>query len=112
MLIVPLQPVPAQELSVTLSDQVCQIRVWQKATGMFIDLYVDNALVIGGVLCENLNKIVRSAYLGFSGDLAFIDTQGSSDPDYAGLGSRFKLAYLDPTDVATADAAAVAEAAA
>jgi hypothetical protein len=39
--------------------------------------------------------------VGFIGDLIFIDTQGTSDPNYTGLGSRFLLAYLSPTDLAT-----------
>lgn len=52
-----------------------------------------------------MNLIVRSAYLGFIGDLAFIDTQGTSDPIYAGLGTRFQLVYLFPVDVATSQAA-------
>lgn len=32
-------------------------------------------IVIGDAICQNLNRIVRSLYLGFSGDVAFIDNQ-------------------------------------
>jgi hypothetical protein len=95
MLTVPLKAVPSQAVTVTLAGQNCQINVYQRFYGLFVDLYVDNALVIAGVLALNLNKIVRSAYFGFSGDLAFVDTQGADDPSYSGLGSRFVLAYWD-----------------
>jgi len=103
MQIVPLQPTPNQTVVVSLDGQVCQINVYQTARGLFTDLYVDNSLVIGGVLCHDRCRIVRSAYLGFSGDLSFLDNQGTSDPDYTGLGpdvgSRFNLAYLEPGEL-------------
>ena len=103
---IPLQPVPSQTLAVTLGAQACQINVYQTLYGLFLDLYVAGVLVIGGVLCENDNRIVRSAYLGFAGDLAFNDTQGSADPAFAGLGARYQLLYLSPADLATLDLAA------
>lgn len=99
MQIIPLQAVPNQAVSVTLGTQVSQVNVYQKSTGLFIDLYVDNNLVIGGVICQNLNRIVRSLYLGFQGDLAFIDNQGDTVPYYTGLGTRYSLAYLEPADL-------------
>lgn len=103
MQIVPLQAIPNQAVTANLNNQVCQINVYQKIQGLFVDLYVNNALIIGGVIAENLNRIVRSLYLGFSGDLAFIDNQGTDDPNYLGLGpttsSRFSLAYLSPDEL-------------
>lgn len=105
---VPLQPVPSQTLAVNLGGQACQISVYQKLYGLFVDLYVDNGQtpIIVGVLAENLNRIVRSAYLGFQGDLAFQDTQGSRNPDWSGLGTRYLLRYLTAADLAALDLAA------
>ena len=100
MLIIPLQAVPSQHVSTMLSRQYCQIDVYQKLFGLFLDLYVNNSLVIGGVACQDRKRIVRSTYLGFVGDLAFFDRQGTSDPAYAGLADRFGLAYLDTADLA------------
>jgi hypothetical protein len=37
--------------------------------------------IVQGVVCQRWNRIVRSGYLGFVGDLAFWDTQGSSGSD-------------------------------
>jgi len=99
MQIVPLQAVPNQTLTIRLGNQVCQLNVYQKGANLYLDLLVNNALIIGGVICENLNRIVRSLYLGFSGDLAFIDNQGSDDPVYTGLGGRFSLAYVLPSEL-------------
>jgi hypothetical protein len=98
MQIVPLQPVPSQTVKVILNNQVCQINVYQKFFGLYVDILVNNSLIIGGVVCENLNRIVRSKYLGFIGDFTFFDTQGTDDPDYTGLGDQFVFCYIDPTD--------------
>jgi hypothetical protein len=103
MLIVPLQPVPNQAVSITLANQLCQINVYQKGANLYLDLLVNNVPIIVGTICENLNRLVRSLYLGFSGDLAFIDNQGSSDPIYTGLGpttdARYSLAYIEAGDL-------------
>jgi hypothetical protein len=99
MLIVPLQAVPNQTVSVSLNNQVCQINVYLKGAFLFVDLYVNNVLIIGGVIAQNLNRIVRDLYLGFEGDLAFIDNMGSTDPIYTGLGERYSLAYLLPSEL-------------
>lgn len=98
MRVISLQATASQDLTVQLADQVCQITIRQKALGLFLDLAVNNANIVAGVLCQNLNKIVRSSYLGFIGDLCFVDTQGTDDPVYTGLGSRFVLAYIETTD--------------
>lgn len=94
MTYIPLQPVPNQAVSVQLGEQNCQVNVYYKAGFTYLDLYVDNALIIGGVMCRDRVRIVRSAYLGFIGDLAFIDSQGGDDPVYTGFAGRFSLAYL------------------
>lgn len=99
MLTVPLQAIPSQVVTATLGGQSCQIAVYERATGLFCDLSAAGVPVISGVQCQNMNRIVRDEYLGFLGDLLFVDTQGSSDPDYTGLGTRFVLVYLQETDV-------------
>ena len=98
MLIIPTQPLPAQTLQVSLSGQAVQLNIYQKSTGLFMDVYSNTVLVIAGVICQNLNLIVRSTYLGFLGDFFFIDTLGATDPVYTGLGDQYQLAYLEPSD--------------
>ena len=110
--IIPIQSVPAQQFNVTLNNQACTIKLYFKQMWIpaaseiptdppimepvnigFLDLYLNDALVIGGVRCMDRNLIVRNSYLGLTGDLAFVDTQGFSDPLPTGLGSRFLLTY-------------------
>jgi len=97
--IVPLDAVPSQTLTAVMSNQSTRLNLYQKLGVLYMDVYVNDAPIILGVQCENANRIVRSAYLGFVGDLAFIDTQGSSDPTFDGLGSRFQLVYLSQVDL-------------
>jgi hypothetical protein len=91
--VVPLVPKAAQQLSVSLGGQRVALSTYQKAFGLFVDVYVNDALVIGGVAARNDDPIVRSAYLGFLGDLYFHDTQGVSDPTYGTLGTSHVLLY-------------------
>ena len=112
MLLVPTRDVPSQTLAVNLGGQSCTVNVYQLDTagadslgnltpaGLYLDLLVAGAAVITGVICQNMNRIVRDAYLGFVGDLFWYDTQGASDPSSPGLGSRYQLLYLSPTDLA------------
>lgn len=99
MQVIPIQPLPNQTLQVQLGGQSCTIDIAQNAYGLFFSLYVGQALIIGGVVCQNLNRIVRSLYLGFVGDFMFVDGQGSDDPVFTGLGLRWQLAYLEQADL-------------
>lgn len=65
-----------------------------------MDLYVDDSPVMQGVICLNCNFMVRYSYLGFSGDLVFVDSSGTDDPSYDELGTRFRLYYLTADDLA------------
>ncbi len=91
--IIPLVATAAQTLTATLSNQRVRLVVYEKAFGLYVDVYLNDALVIGGVVARNLTRIVRSVYLGLVGDFYFFDTQGADDPEYAALGSRFLLIY-------------------
>jgi hypothetical protein len=102
MLIVPLQPIPNLTLQCQINGQACTISIVQMAYGLFMTLEVGSALIVSNVLMQNLNRIVRDAYLGFIGDFVIVDTQGTQNPDYTGLGgpnARYQLVYLAPTDL-------------
>ena len=96
MVTIPTQAAANQTFNAILSGQAAQLKVYQRATGLFVDLYVNDALIIGGVAALNAAMIVRTPYLGFLGDLAFVDTQGSEDPTFGGLGTRFALMHFAP----------------
>lgn len=96
---VTIQAEPNQTFAALLGNQSCQINLTTRRTGLFIDLFVGNDPVIQGVICQDRNTLVKYAYLGFVGDLVFQDTQGTSDPEYTGLGSRYLLQYLEASDL-------------
>lgn len=84
---------PAQKLAVQLAGKAVGVTLFQKATGLFANISLAGAAVASGVLCRDGVPLVNAAHLGFPGDLTFVDTQGAADPDYSGLGSRFKLLW-------------------
>ena len=99
MLVVPVQPLPNQTVQVQLSNQAVQLNIYQTAYQLAMDVLLAGQQVRMGQPCQDLNLIVREAYLGFIGDFAWLDTQGAEDPVYGGLGTRFVLLYLDATDI-------------
>ena len=103
-LIVPLAAVPSQSVTATLNGQAAQINVYQKTTGLYLDLLVltnPTPLIVSGVLGRNLTLMVMDAYLGFVGDLTWVDNSGTNqDPIYTGLGGQFSLEYLFPSEIA------------
>ena len=99
MLVIPVAAKPSQKLSVLLAGQNCQINVYQKTTGLYLDLAINNVPVKSGIVCRDRVRLIRHPYLGFIGDLMFADTQGTSDPSSDGLGSRFLLVYLEAADL-------------
>ncbi len=99
VLSIPVRPITNQSLQVQVDNQPCTIDLSQTNYGLFMTLYLDADLIVASVLCQNRNRIVRSAYLGFSGDFVFVDTQGNSDPAYEGLGDRYQLVWLSSDTV-------------
>jgi len=91
---VPLKAVPNQKLSAILGAQLVDVSLYTMADGLlYMDVLLNSAAIVVGVICLNNTLIVRDTYFGFSGDLFITDTQGSSDPTYDGLGSRYVLVY-------------------
>lgn len=95
----PISATPSQKLNSVLGGQNCQLKVYQKTTGLYVDVYVNDVPIVQGAIARDRVRIVRHAYLGFVGDLAFVDTQGTSDPQSTGLGSRYSLIYLEASDL-------------
>lgn len=98
MQVVPLSPIPSQVVNVVLGNQACTLKVYQKLTGVYLELYINGILIVGAIICEDRNRLVRSIYFGFIGDLCFMDNQGITDPEYTGFGDRYSLMYLETTD--------------
>jgi hypothetical protein len=91
--VLPTTPTPSQKFTTTLAGQTTRVEVFQKAFGLFADVYKNDALVIGGVRALNDVGIVQSEYLGFAGELAMHATHGLEDPSFETLGSQFLMLY-------------------
>lgn len=100
MQIIPIRAVPAQQLQSVLGGQNCQIAIYQKPQGLFVDLSSNGVIISVGVIAQDCNTLNPIAYSGFQGTLLFNDTQGNSDPVYTGLGSRYQLLYLTAAEYA------------
>jgi hypothetical protein len=96
---ISVQPLQNQTLQTQVNNQAVTLSISQSLYGLFMTVSLGTTVIIASVICQNLNRIVRDVYLGFSGDFIFVDTQGTSSPVYTGLGSRWQLVYLSPTDL-------------
>lgn len=100
IVIVPLQTAPSQQLQIVLGGQNCQIAVYQKGEHLYMDLQAAGTDISTGVVAHNLVPMVPTVYLGFEGNLLFVDNQGGTDPQWAGLGVRYQLLYMTEADYA------------
>jgi hypothetical protein len=104
--IVPLAAIPAQTLSVVLANQNCQVNVYRLGVRLYLDLTVATVPILTAMVCRNAARLLLDrTYLGFVGDLVFLDTQASTlldgeDPVYTGLGAQFQLVYLTGAEIA------------
>jgi len=97
---IPLAAIPSQTVKAVLGGQNCQISVWQKSQGLFVDVISNDVAIVSGVVARYADFLICREYLGFLGNMLFIDNQGADDPVYTGLGSRFELVYLTADEYA------------
>ncbi|MFT8480346.1 phage baseplate plug protein [Gluconobacter oxydans] len=91
---IPLNATASQTLNVILNQQLVRLDVYQRSTGLYMDVWLNDTQIVAGAICQNLNPVVHADYLGLGGDFVFVDTQGSADPTYDGLGDRYVLTFM------------------
>lgn len=96
---VSIVPQKSQSVSVRLAGQQCVIRLIQRESAIYMDLTVNGNPIMQGIPCLYGNKMVRYSYLGFVGDLVFLDNVGQQDPVWDGLGSRYLLYYIEESEL-------------
>jgi hypothetical protein len=74
---------------------------------LYCDLFLNSEPLWYGVACINNEFIDSYPYLGFVGHLMFTDTQGTTDPQYQGLGPGGRYLLLYTADGTGADAVQV-----
>lgn len=99
MVKIPLKQTPSQKLRVVLGGQNCTMSIYYRFGNTYMDLSVDNTVVVNGAICRNRASIVQVANITFSGSLHFVDLLGTNDPDYHLYNDRYILLYV-PKDEA------------
>lgn len=110
MQVIPLRAEPNQSLLVVLAGQNCALRLETREIGtgvlrpgdlsLYAGLDVEDRPVFSGRICREGVPLKRAEYLPFAGDLVFIDMTGEEDPQWSGLGTRWRLLYLDADEAA------------
>lgn len=93
---IPLIAAPDRTFNVVLGGNNCTIRLRQNGPALYLSLSVDNTPVVTSVICNNLSPLPPFTTTKFSGWLFFFDSQGDEHPSYEGLGTRWRLYYLEP----------------
>lgn len=108
MLLVPTTAVPSQSLQVSLDGQAVSLNLYTLSDdylsnpNLYLDVMLGTQTIKTCLRCSNLARLLANCqYSPFIGDFVFVDMQGTSDPQYAGLGSRYQLVYLEAADLAT-----------
>lgn len=114
MLRIPVSAVPSQNFQVVLAGQNCAISLYTMDgydytdptlntpnKNLYFDLSYNGIDVTNAQICLNQKRLlINRQYLGFVGDFMFVDTQGTTDPQYAGLNTRYVMIYLEASDLA------------
>jgi hypothetical protein len=86
-------------VTVILGGQYCRVNIFQKSTGVFCSLWVNDIPTIRTRICRDRVNIIQFKYLGFLGDLQFHDQEGLEDPEYTGIGERYLLKYFSVSEL-------------
>lgn len=92
---IDLEQIPSQTFGVILNDQDCIISLYTRGANIYCDLSINDSPIITGAICLDRQNIIPYEYLGFNGNLMFIDQEGQLDPDYTQFNDRFVLVYSD-----------------
>jgi hypothetical protein len=100
MLVIPIQPVPSQQVLCVLDGQNCQISIYLRGSKIYVDLNSDGVNRCLACLAHNAVALDScNSWDAFLGNLYFIDTQGVDDPEYTGFNTRWFLVYLFPDEL-------------
>lgn len=99
---IPVRATPNQSFQVLLEGQNCTIRLYSRAIEdiehLFMDLAIDQTVIFAGVICQDMERLKLYPIWPFSGQLVFVDMNGDDEPEWSGLGERWKLLYLTKED--------------
>lgn len=90
---IPLLAEPSQQASFNMSELSCRVWIRQLSTGLYLDLWQNEERLLSGALCVDRVDLIRNPASPFPGTLMFLDQQGTQDPTYDGLDTRFLLQF-------------------
>jgi hypothetical protein len=93
MLIIPIQPIPNQNIRLTVNEQACEITLRQQNTGIYFSLVSDGVSICNSVLVQNAAPL--NSQFNFNGVFVLFDVDGKGKPDYSKLGTKWMLYYLE-----------------
>lgn len=98
MIVIPLEAVPNQELSVRLADRRFVLRIKDAAGVMVADVTVDGVRILSATRIVAGTPIIPYRYLE-AGNLLILTDNGQL-PDYAQFGVTQTLVYLSAAEIA------------
>lgn len=119
-MIVPLASVASQTFTASMGGQAVACALYQLGVGaaarMFLDVTANSQAILNARQCRAYGGLpdtrarfmmVGRRYLGFLGDLLFLDTQATAasptqDPQPSGLGTRWLLLYFTEAELQAA----------
>ncbi|EMA4783460.1 hypothetical protein AB7340_20280 [Providencia alcalifaciens] len=84
---IPLSPIPNQILNFTLDTDEYEIELNTRLGHIYATVKKNNENLVCNRICRNMTYICQW--------LIFADQQGNTDPKYTGLGSRYRLVWVD-----------------
>lgn len=90
---VELAAIPYQILTTSVNGQIFTITVRQLGSSLYTDVDVDGVNVAQCVRATNGGSITPWASAYVNTQIYWTDTQGDADPQYDGLGERWKLIF-------------------
>jgi len=93
--VIPISAVPNQKVNAVLNGQNCSFFLREMDGRQYLSLSIDGELVFANTLMVDRIPLKKYDYLPFIGDVASVDKQGTSDPDWKEWNTRFFLIYSD-----------------
>ena len=95
---IPVSPIANQRFSLELDKQQVEIELRQIGPALMCSVWVDEQVVFQNSICGNISRVGQFKSNLFDGVLFFVDTQGTSDPVFTGLGERYKFYFASVDD--------------
>lgn len=96
---IPVAPTPNQAFSVVLEERNVSVTLRTLRNQLYADVMCEGVPICATRICQDRQVFTaRAEHLGFPGlRLCFADLRGTSDPQWAELGTRYLLLSIELT---------------